>query len=89
MTEQLSWLRAVDANRPDAPRPVVAAGRVGANPPFAAKKGQPCPNRDSYGLCHTLPESNYDNNVATADPTIQGVAVPTTSLQVAGFTPVE
>ena len=40
--------------------------RIHANPPFAAKKGQACPNRDSFGLCHTLPESNYDNNVATA-----------------------
>jgi len=40
--------------------------RIHANPGFAAKKGQACPNRDSFGLCHTLPESNYDNNVATA-----------------------
>ena len=40
--------------------------RIHANPAFEAKKGQACPNRDSFGLCHTLPESNYDNNVATA-----------------------
>jgi Lysyl oxidase len=40
--------------------------RIHANPPFQVKKGQACPNRDSFGLCHTLPESNYDNNVATA-----------------------
>lgn len=40
--------------------------RIHANPPFVAKKGQACPNRDPNGFCHTLPESNYDNNVATA-----------------------
>ena len=40
--------------------------RITANPPYAAKKGEPCPNRDSNGMCHTLPESNYYNNVGEA-----------------------
>jgi len=51
-------------------QPVVPPGsyiiRITANPPFAAKKGEPCPNKDSKGFCHTLPESNYDNNVGEA-----------------------
>jgi hypothetical protein len=38
--------------------------RIEANPPFAAGPGEPCPYRDANNLCHTLPESNYDNNVA-------------------------
>jgi len=49
---------------------VVPAGtyiiRITANPPFTAKKNEPCPNRDSKGFCHTLPESNYENNVGEA-----------------------
>jgi hypothetical protein len=40
--------------------------RITANPGFVAKKGQACPNRDSQGLCHTLPESDYTNNVGVA-----------------------
>jgi hypothetical protein len=51
-------------------QPVVPPGnyiiRITANPGFTAKKGEPCPNRDQNGLCHTLPESNYDNNVGEA-----------------------
>jgi hypothetical protein len=51
-------------------QPVVPAGnyiiRITANPPFTAKKGEPCPNKDPKGFCHTLPESNYDNNVGEA-----------------------
>ncbi|MCA1629888.1 MAG: hypothetical protein LC785_07580 [Acidobacteria bacterium] len=51
-------------------QPVVPAGtyviRIVANPPFVAKKGEACPQKDPNGFCHTLPESNYDNNVATA-----------------------
>lgn len=51
-------------------QPVVPAGtyiiRITANPPFVAKKGEPCPNQDSKGFCHTLSESNYDNNVGEA-----------------------
>jgi hypothetical protein len=38
--------------------------RIEANPPFAAAAGEPCPNVDPAGFCHTLPESRYDNNVA-------------------------
>lgn len=37
--------------------------RVTVNPPFVAKKGEPCPHRDPNGFCHQLPESNYDDNV--------------------------
>jgi hypothetical protein len=40
--------------------------RIEANPPFAAAEGEPCPYVDANGLCHTLPESRYDNNIATA-----------------------
>jgi hypothetical protein len=51
-------------------QPVVPAGtymlRIHANPPFVAKKGEACPFKDPNGFCHTLPESNYDNNVGTA-----------------------
>ena len=48
-------------------QPVVPEGtyvlRITVNPPFAAKKNEPCPFRDTNGFCHQLPESNYDNNV--------------------------
>ena len=37
--------------------------RVTVNPPFVAKKGEPCPHTDTNGFCHQLPESNYDDNV--------------------------
>ena len=37
--------------------------RVTVNPPFVAKKGEPCPYKDTNGFCHQLPESNYDDNV--------------------------
>ena len=51
-------------------QPVVPPGdyviRITANPGFTAKRNEPCPNRDQNGLCHTLPESNYDNNVGEA-----------------------
>ena len=40
--------------------------RITVNPPFAAKKGEACPYVDTHGLCHQLPESNYDNNVGVA-----------------------
>ncbi|HEV2708400.1 MAG TPA: lysyl oxidase family protein [Pyrinomonadaceae bacterium] len=46
---------------------VVPAGRyiirVTVNPPFVAKKGEPCPFKDTNGFCHQLPESNFDNNI--------------------------
>ena len=51
-------------------QPVVPPGRyiirITANPAFRAKRGEPCPNVDGDGLCHTLPESNYNNNVGEA-----------------------
>lgn len=37
--------------------------RITVNPPFSAKRNEPCPFIDSNGFCHQLPESNYDNNV--------------------------
>ena len=51
-------------------QPVVPAGtyilRITVNPPFVATAGEPCPNLDTNGFCHQLPESNYDNNVGEA-----------------------
>jgi hypothetical protein len=48
-------------------QPVVPPGRyvirITVNPPFAAQAGEACPHRDARGLCHQLPESNYDNNI--------------------------
>ena len=44
--------------------------RITVNPPFVAQPGEPCPNLDSKGLCHQLPETNYDDNVGTAVVTI-------------------
>lgn len=38
--------------------------RITVNPPFVAASDEPCPNRDSNGLCHQLPESNYGNNIS-------------------------
>jgi hypothetical protein len=37
--------------------------RVTVNPPFAAKKGEACPYKDTNDFCHQLPETNYDDNV--------------------------
>jgi hypothetical protein len=51
-------------------QPVVPPGdymiRITANPAFTAKKNEPCPHKDPQGLCHTLPELNYNNNVGVA-----------------------
>src|SRR5215218_4988514 len=51
-------------------QPVVPPGnyiiRITVNPPFAAQKGEACPNRDPQGFCHQLPETNYSDNVGTA-----------------------
>ena len=44
--------------------------RVTVNPPFIAAAGGLCPNRDPAGFCHTLPESDYANNVAQISITI-------------------
>jgi hypothetical protein len=47
-------------------QPVVPAGnyriRITVNPAFEAENGEACPNVDSLGLCHQLPESDYTNN---------------------------
>ena len=40
--------------------------RITVNPPFVAKKGESCPFVDTKGLCHQLPESNFEDNVGTA-----------------------
>jgi len=40
------------------------------NPPFLAAAGEPCPNIDSNGFCHQLPELNYGNNVSEIQITI-------------------
>ncbi|MFN2565254.1 MAG: lysyl oxidase family protein [Gemmatimonadaceae bacterium] len=55
-------------------QPVVPPGtyliRITVNPPFKAKRGEPCPHTDPKGFCHQLAESNYDNNVGEAFITI-------------------
>jgi hypothetical protein len=40
--------------------------RITVNPPFVAQKGEACPNVDTKGFCHQLPETNYNDNVGTA-----------------------
>jgi hypothetical protein len=51
-------------------QPVVPPGeyiiRITVNPPFIATGKEPCPNVDSQGFCHQLPETNYTDNVGTA-----------------------
>jgi hypothetical protein len=37
--------------------------RITVNPPFVAAAGEPCPNVDSSGFCHQLPELDYTNNI--------------------------
>jgi Lysyl oxidase len=44
--------------------------RITVNPPFVPAAGEPCPNVDPAGFCHTLPESDYANNVAQVSITI-------------------
>ena len=44
--------------------------RITVNPPFVAQPGELCPNVDSKGLCHQLPEANYEDNVGTATVSI-------------------
>lgn len=44
--------------------------RIHVNPPFRARRGEPCPAKDARGLCHMFAESNYDNNVAEARVTV-------------------
>ncbi|HEY0018619.1 MAG TPA: lysyl oxidase family protein [Longimicrobium sp.] len=50
-----------DPNEPVPPGRYVI--RITANPPFAQKKGEVCPVKDSQGLCHMFREQRYDNNV--------------------------
>ena len=55
-------------------QPVVPPGnyiiRVTVNPPFVPAAGEACPNRDPEGFCHTLPESDFANNVSQVSITI-------------------
>ena len=44
--------------------------RITVNPAFNAARREPCPHLDPAGLCHQLPESNYDDNVSEAIVTI-------------------
>ena len=48
-------------------QPLVPPGnyriRITVNPPFIAARNEACPNRDTVGLCHQLPESDYTNNI--------------------------
>jgi hypothetical protein len=44
--------------------------RITVNPPFVPAPGEPCPNLDSQGFCHQLPESDYSNNVSQVSITI-------------------
>jgi hypothetical protein len=44
--------------------------RVTVNPPFTAKRNEACPNVDTKGFCHQLPETNYEDNVGVAAITI-------------------
>jgi lysyl oxidase len=44
--------------------------RITVNPPFVPAAGEPCPNLDPSGFCHTLPESDYSNNIAQVTITI-------------------
>jgi len=44
--------------------------RITVNPAFDATSGEPCPNTDSNGKCHQLPELNYGNNVSEIRITI-------------------
>lgn len=44
--------------------------RITVNPPFVAKRNELCPNVDTKGFCHQLPETNYEDNVGVATITI-------------------
>ena len=44
--------------------------RITVNPPFVAKRNELCPNVDSKGFCHQLPETNYDDNIGVTAITI-------------------
>ena len=38
--------------------------RIHVNPPFSAKKNEPCPAKDAAGFCHQFAESDYSNNIS-------------------------
>jgi hypothetical protein len=44
--------------------------RIHVNPPFAAKRREPCPAKDTQGFCHQFAESDYSNNIAEIRITI-------------------
>ena len=44
--------------------------RITVNPPFVAKRNEACPNVDTKGFCHQLPETNYEDNIGVASITI-------------------
>ena len=44
--------------------------RITVNPPFVPAAGEACPNVDAQGFCHTLPESDYANNIEQVSITI-------------------
>ena len=44
--------------------------RITVNPPFVPAAGEACPNVDPQGFCHTLPESDYANNIEQVSITI-------------------
>ena len=46
--------------------------RITVNPGFTPTSGEPCRNADPLhpGICHQLPESNYENNVSEISVTI-------------------
>ena len=44
--------------------------RIWVNPPFTAKRTEPCPAVDPQGFCHMFKESNYANNIGQVRITI-------------------
>jgi hypothetical protein len=44
--------------------------RIHVNPPFVAKRREPCPAKDVAGFCHQFAESDYSNNVSQIQITI-------------------
>lgn len=44
--------------------------RITVNPPFVPAAEEACPNVDPSGFCHTLPESDYANNIAQVSITV-------------------
>ncbi|HET6763541.1 MAG TPA: lysyl oxidase family protein [Longimicrobiaceae bacterium] len=57
-----------DPNEPVPPGQYVL--RITVNPAFTQVAGEPCPVKDSAGLCHNFAESNYNNNVGQVTITI-------------------